>query len=200
LGIASLVDAFHVPKLLSQQLLPLGRSGDVLGVLTFGVEQFSVLFVPGGRSARAWRTVRAHSVLVVFFVFLLGFAFDPFWFGALVGSGFGQSAAAGKRSAGAWRTVRVLPADGPLFGVVSGGSVCFFGRSAVQGRTVRGLGADSPRQRAGRSAWPVRTVCPSWPDGPPEPECFILWFNSLLFLSCFCVFFKESFLRLEVDP
>jgi hypothetical protein len=132
-------------------------------------------------------------------VFLLGFAFDPFWFRALVGSGFGQCAAAGRRSAGAWRTVRVLPADGPLCGVVSGGSVCFFGQSAAQGRTVRGVGADSPRQLGGRSAWPVRTVRPSWPDGPPEPECFVLWFDSFL-LSCFRVCFKESFLRLEVDP
>jgi hypothetical protein len=77
LGIASLVDAFHVPKLLSQQLLPFGRSGDGLGVLTFGVEQFLVLFVPGGRSARAWRTVRAHSVFRVFVVFLHAFAFNP---------------------------------------------------------------------------------------------------------------------------
>jgi hypothetical protein len=100
---------------LSQQLLPFGRSGDGLGVLTFGVEQFSVLFVPGGRSARAWRTVREHSVLRVFFVFLLGFALDLFWYRVLVGRGFGQSAAAGGRSAGAWRTVRVLPADGPFF-------------------------------------------------------------------------------------
>jgi hypothetical protein len=49
-----------------------------LGVLTFGVEQFSVLFMPGGRSARVWRTVGVHSVLRVFFVFLLGFAFNPF--------------------------------------------------------------------------------------------------------------------------
>jgi hypothetical protein len=72
------VDAFHVPKLLSQQLLPFGRSGDGLGLLIFGVEKFSVLFVPGGRSARAWRTVREHSILRVFFVFFLGFAFDPF--------------------------------------------------------------------------------------------------------------------------
>jgi hypothetical protein len=78
-GIASLVDAFHVPKLLSQQLLPFGRSGDRLRVLTFGVEQFSVLFVPRGRSARAWRTVYAHCVRRVFFVFLLVFAFDPLW-------------------------------------------------------------------------------------------------------------------------
>jgi hypothetical protein len=59
-----------------------------LGVLTFGVEQFSVLFVPGGRSARARRTVRAYSVLRVFFVFFLGSTFDPFWFQVLVGSGF----------------------------------------------------------------------------------------------------------------
>jgi hypothetical protein len=88
-----------------------------LGVLTFGVERFSVLFVPGGQSARARRTVRAYSVLRVFFVFLLGFAFDPFWSRVLVGSGFGQSVAAGGRSAGAWRTIRVLPADGPFFGV-----------------------------------------------------------------------------------
>jgi hypothetical protein len=194
-----LVDAFNVPKLLSQQLLPFWRSGDGLGVLTFGVEQFSALFVPGGRSARAWRTVRAHSVLRVFSVFLLGFAFDPFWFRALVGSGFGQSAAAGGRSAGTWRTVRVLPADGPLFGVVSEGSFCFFGQSAAQGRMVRGVCADSLRQQAGRSAWPVRTVRPSWPDGPPEPECFVPWFDPPFLLSRFRVCFKESFLRLEVD-
>jgi hypothetical protein len=113
-------------------------------------------------------------------VFLLGFAFDPFWFWALVGSGFEQSAAAGGRSAGAWQTVRVLPTDGLLFGVVSGGFVCFFRQSAAQGRTVRGVGADSPRQQAGRSAWPVRTVRPSCPDGPPEPECFVPWFDPSL--------------------
>jgi hypothetical protein len=106
----------------------------------------------------------------------------------------------GRRSAGAWWTVRVLPADGPLFGVVSGGSVSFFGRSVAQGRTVRGVCADSPRQQARRSAWPVRTVRPSWPDGPPEPECFASWFDSSLPFSCFRVCFKESFLRLEVDP
>jgi hypothetical protein len=93
-------------------------------------------------------------------VFLLGFAFDPFWFRALVGSGFGQSAAAGGRSAGARRIVRVLPADGPLFGVVSGGSVCFFGQSAAQGRTVCGVGANSPRQQS-------RTVRVARADSPP---------------------------------
>jgi hypothetical protein len=195
-----LVNAFHVPKLLFQQLLPFGRSGDGLKVLTFGVVLFLGLSVLGGQSARWWRKVCAGCVLRVFFMFLPGFAFDPFWFRALVGSGFGQSAAAGGRSAGAWWAVRVLPADGPLFGVVSGGSVCFFRQSAAQGRTVPGVGEDSPRQQARRSAWPVRVVRPSWPDGPPEPECFVSWFDSSLLLSCSRVCFKESFLRLEVDP
>jgi hypothetical protein len=51
-------DAYHVPKLLSQQLLPFGRSGDELEELTFGVEQFLPLSVRRGRSASLWRTVR----------------------------------------------------------------------------------------------------------------------------------------------
>jgi hypothetical protein len=164
-----------------------------LEVLTFGVELFLVLSARRGRSARGWRTVREHAVRRVFFVFLLAFIFNPLWFRVLVGRGFGRSARAG-------RTVRVLPADGPLFGVATGGSVCFFGQSAAQGRTVCGAGADSPRQQAGQSAWPVRTIRPSWPDGPPEPGCFVPWFDSSLLLSCFRVCFKESFLRLEVDP
>jgi hypothetical protein len=71
------------------------------------------------------------------------------------------------------------------------------GRSVIRGRlwrfcllfrTVRGAGpdglrcvcADSPRQQAGRSAWPVRTVRPTWPNGPPEPKCFVPWFDSSL--------------------
>jgi hypothetical protein len=99
----------------------------------------------------------------------------------------------GGRSAGAWRTVRVLPADGPLFGVISGGSVCFFGRSATQGRTVRGVCTDSPQQQAGRSAWPVRTVRQSL-------SASFLGSIPPFLLSCFRVCFKESFLRLEVDP
>jgi hypothetical protein len=159
---------------LSLQLLPFGKSDDDLGELTFEVGLFSVLFVRGGQSARGMRTVREEPVLRVFFVFLLGFAFDPFWFRVLVGSGFGQSATAGGRSAGAWRTVRVLPADGPLFRVVSGGSGRYFGRSAAQGRTVRGVGADGPRQQAGRSTWLKRTVRPAWPDSSPEADSLVL--------------------------
>jgi hypothetical protein len=59
----------------------------------------------------------------------------------------------------------VLPADGPLFGVVSGGSVCFNGRSAAQAgqsaakvQTVRSTLPDGPRGHRGQSTLPGRTV------------------------------------------
>jgi hypothetical protein len=76
-GIASLFDAYLVPKLLSLQLLPFGRSGDVLEELTRGVELSLPLSVRRGQSACAWRTVRGYCVLRVFVVFLLVFVFDP---------------------------------------------------------------------------------------------------------------------------
>jgi hypothetical protein len=79
-GIASLFDAYLVPKLLSQQLLPFGRSGDELVELTRGVEQFLPLSVRRGQSVRAWRTVRRVSVCHVFVVFVLVFVFDPVLF------------------------------------------------------------------------------------------------------------------------
>jgi hypothetical protein len=94
----------------------------------------------------------------------------------------------GRQSACSPRTVR-------FSGFATGGSVGFNGQSAAQ---------------AGRSAVPVRTICgtlvpvrtlrPSRPDGPPVPGTFVPWFDSSLLLSCFCLCFKESFLRLEVDP
>jgi hypothetical protein len=56
-----------------------------LEVLTFKVEQFSALSARGRRSARVRRTVRAVRVGRVFFVFLLGFVFDSWWFRVLVG-------------------------------------------------------------------------------------------------------------------
>jgi hypothetical protein len=114
-----------------------------------------------------------------------------------------------------FRTVRVCRADSPrvpggqsacsprtvrFSGFATGGSVGFNGRSAALGRTVRGTGADSPRYPAGQSARPLRTVRPTWPDSPPVPGNFVPWFDSSLLLSCFRVCFKESFLRLEVDP
>jgi hypothetical protein len=64
---------------LSPQLLPFGKSDDDLGELTFEVGLFSVLSVRRGQSSRGRRTVHEERVLLVFFVFLLGFAFDPSW-------------------------------------------------------------------------------------------------------------------------
>jgi hypothetical protein len=176
-----LFDAYHVPKPLSQQLLQFGRSGVGLEVLTFGVEL-------------TWLFVACFSCSCSP-LFLIRCDFE-FWLGE-VSDG---PCVPGGQSAGAWRTICVLPADGPLFRVTTGATVCFFGQSAAQCWTVCGAGADSPRQQAGQSAWPVRTVRPPWPDGPPEPGCFVPWFDSSLPLSCFRVCFKESFLRLEVDP
>jgi hypothetical protein len=57
----------------------------------------------------------------------------------------------GGQSAGAWRTVRVLLADGPLFGV----RLCWFG---VLFQIVRVWWSDGPRPLRGRSAGPTRTV------------------------------------------
>jgi hypothetical protein len=75
--------------------------------------------------------------------------------------------------------------------------------------------ADCPRHLAGLSAWPLWTVRGTWPDcprgscGPSAPpsrtvhHCLAALFLGSIppsFLSCFRVCFKESFLRLEVDP
>jgi hypothetical protein len=152
-----------------------------MGVLTFGIEQFSVLFVPGGRSARAWRTVRAHSVLRMFFVFLLGFAFDPFWFRVLVGSGFGQSAAAGGRSgvpggqsACSPRTVRYSGPSVEVLVAFSDGLRRRAGQFAVWVRTVHGSRPEGLHGSSGQSAPPGQTVRPAWPDSPPEADSLVL--------------------------
>jgi hypothetical protein len=47
--------------------------------LTFEVELVSALSARRRQSASRWRTVRDVRVLPVFFVFLLGYAFDPSW-------------------------------------------------------------------------------------------------------------------------
>jgi hypothetical protein len=156
-----LVDAFHVPKLLSQQLLPFGRSGDGLEELAFGVEQFSALSVPRGRSAWTWRTVCAVRVRRVFFVFLLVFSLDPRCFRVLVGRSFGRSACAG-------RTVRGCLADSPR---------APRGRSVIRGASLEvlllfsyspRLRPDDPRQGCGQSAIPYRTVRAASADSPPR--------------------------------
>jgi hypothetical protein len=179
-----LVDAFHVPKLLSQQLLPFGRSGDGLGVLTFGVEQFSALSVPRGRSAWTWRTVRAVCVRHVFFVYLLVFVFDPLWFQVLVGQGFERSACSG-------RTVRGCLADSPR---------APRGRSVIRGATLEVLlpFSDSPRLRpdgsrqgCGQSAIPCRTIRAVFADSPPR----LAGQSARAWLLCSLVRFLSSFFR-----
>jgi hypothetical protein len=156
-----LVDAFHKPKLLSQQLLPFGRSGDGLEVLTFEVEQFSAMFARRGRSASVWQTVCGLAVHRVFFMFLLGFTFDPWCFRVLVGRSFGRSACAG-------RTVRGCLADSPRDPR---------GQSVIRGVSLEVLlpFSDSPRLRpdgpwqgCGQSAIPCRTVRASFVDSPPR--------------------------------
>jgi hypothetical protein len=149
LGYSILVGRLTCPQPLSQQLLQFGRSGDGLEELTFGVEQFSALSVPRGRSVWTWRTVRIVRVRRVFFVFLLGFAFDPRCFRVLIGRSFGRSACAG-------RTVRGCLADSSR--APRGRSVTQAGWSAARERTVRDTLPDSPRGLCGPSAPPGRTV------------------------------------------
>jgi hypothetical protein len=99
----------------------------------------------------------------------------------------------GGQSAYSPRTVR-------FSGFAAGGSVGFNGQSAAQAgrsavpvRTARGTVADGPRGPCGQSAPPGRTV---------RQSLSALLFGSIppFLLSCFRVCFKESFLRLEVDP
>jgi hypothetical protein len=97
------------------------------------------------------------------------------------------------RSAWSSRTVRFSR-------VGSGGSIVFNRWSVAPSRTVRVSLADCPQHLAKLSAWPLRTVRPAWPDSPLEADSLVPCFDSFFFLSCFRVCFKESFLRLEVDP
>jgi hypothetical protein len=182
-----LVDAFHVPKLLFQQLLPFGRSGDGLEELTFGVEQFSALSLPRGWSAWTWRTVRAVRVRRVFFVFLLGFTFDPRCFRVLVGRSFGRSACAG-------RIVRGCLAESPR---------APRGRSVIRGASLEvllpfsdslRLWPDGPRQGCGQSAIPCRTVRAAFADSPPR----LAGQSARAWLLCSLVRFLPSFFRASV--
>jgi hypothetical protein len=143
-----LVDTYDVPKLLSQQLLPFGRSGDGLEGLTFEVEQFSALSVRRGQSASLWRTVRDVRVLRV----LVRLCFR-----SMVFSSFGWAR---------FRTVRVCRADSPR---VHGGQSACSPRTVLYSRSLLEVLfalTDSPRLRAGRSAVRVRTVHGSKPDSP----------------------------------
>jgi hypothetical protein len=168
--------------------------------LTFEVEQVSALSARRGQP----RAGGGRSTTCVFFVSSLC-SFSPLssihrGFEFSLGKVLDGPRVPGGQSAGAWWTVRVLPADGPLYAVRLWRFCCLFRTVRGSGRTVRGKGADSPRYPAGQSARPLRTVRPAWPGSLPELGSFVSWFDSSFLLSCFRVCFKESFLRLEVDP
>jgi hypothetical protein len=71
------------------------------------------------------------------------------------------------------RTVRDHPADSPFFQ----GSLLEVLLAFSDSPRLR---PDSPPDLAGQSAWPVRTVRPSWPDSLPVPGSFAPWFDSFL--------------------
>jgi hypothetical protein len=98
-------------------------------------------------------------------------------------------------------------ADGPSFSSGRSGSRAD-GPPGLRGRSVF-LGlflvvllalTDGPRLLAGRSSWPFATFCGTWPDSPPAPGSFVPWFDSSLLSFVLPRVFKESFLRLGVDP
>jgi hypothetical protein len=196
-----LFDAYHVPKLLSQQLLPFGRSGDELGELTFGVEQFFAsvrearivreVVADGPREQCSSRVLRVLARLHFRSVLVLSFGWTRFR--TVRSRGADSPRVPGERSACSPRTVC-------FSGFATGGSVGFIGQSAAQAerstvpvRTVRGTLADSPCGSCRQSAPPGRTV---------RQSLAALLFGSIppSFLSLFRVCFKQSFLRLEVDP
>jgi hypothetical protein len=196
-----LFDAFLVPKLLSQQLLLFRKSGDELEELTFEVKQFLPPSMRRGQSACTWRTVRGYSVLRMFIVFLLVFVFRS---GFVLGFYCSQFADGPSFSSRRSRT----RADGPPG--LHGWSV-FPGASLV----VLVAFSDRPWHLAGLSAAPLRTVRGTWPDCPRGPcgqsapsgrtvrqslASLLLGSISPSFFTCFRVCFKESFLKLEVDP
>jgi hypothetical protein len=74
---------------------------------------------------------------------------------------------------------------------VSGGSDGFCGLSAAPGRTIHDTWPDCPRGQCR----------PSNPPGQTVRQCLAaLLLGSIPLRQCFRVCFKESFLRLEVDP
>jgi hypothetical protein len=146
--------------------------------------------VPGGQSARLRRSVRIQyfpwNSLPSSFVFLFWFASIRLRFGFLLQAVFGQSATEARTVRGQADSPRAPGGQSDFPGFVTGGSAAYLGPSAAQGRTVRRVCADSSPLLAGQSS-PGRQIC---------------LFDSIPFLlpSCFHVCFKESFLRLRVDP
>jgi hypothetical protein len=145
-----LCDAFQVPKPLSPQLLPFGKSDDDLGELTFEVGRFSVLSARGGRSAWCRRTVRAGAVRWVLRVLA------RLSFRSVVALSFGWTK---------FRTVRVYRRT--VRGCLADSPRAPRGRSVFRGSLLEVLFAltdgprlrpDSLRQGCGQSAVPCQTV------------------------------------------
>jgi hypothetical protein len=141
-----LCDAFQVPKLLSPQLQPFGKSDDDLGELTFKVGRFSALSEPRGRSAPLV-FVPSSSCSCSPFVSILadGVSDGP------------QQRADGPQvprgqSACSPRTVRGSGAPLLVLCALSDGPRRRAGQSAGLARTIRGIRPDGPPLLAGRSA------------------------------------------------
>jgi hypothetical protein len=175
-----LCDAFQVPKPLSPQLQPFGKSDDDLGELTFGVGRF--LLCPhlavsprgaGGRSARVG-FVPCSSCSCSPFVSIsrvFGFRLDGVSDGPLQRADGPR--VPGRQSACSPQTVRGSRCATAGSAGFNGRSAAQAGQSAARVRTVRGTRPDGPRG-------PSRTVRPVWPDGPQEAERLASWFDSSL--------------------
>jgi hypothetical protein len=162
----------------SPQLQPFGNSDDDLVELTFGVGRFLLCphladgpRGPGGRSAPLG-FVLCSSCSCSPFVSIrrdFGFRLDRVSDGPQQRADGprvpgGQSACSPRMVHGAGASLLVL------FGF-NGRSAAQAGQSAARVRTVCGSLPDGPRGS-------LRTVRPSWLDGPPEPVSFASWFDS----------------------
>jgi hypothetical protein len=195
-----LCDAFQVPKSLSLQLLPFGKSDDDLGELPSRSGCFQVCPCgadsprgTGRRSARSEFFPCSSCSCSPSLLICRGFEFS---LGKVSDSP--QQRADGPRvpggqSACSPRTVRYSGSCLEVLFAFSNGPRRRAGRFAACARTVRDSRPDGPRGSCGRSAPPGLTV---------RQSLSALFLGSIppFLLSCFHVCFKESFLRLEVDP
>jgi hypothetical protein len=172
--------------------------------LTFGVELFLLLSVRRGQSACVWRTVRVVRVqpsssrvrrvlarLRFRSSLCLGFRCSRFVDGPSFSSERSGTRVDGPPGLRGWSVFL-----GSFLVVMLALTDCLWHlarRSAWPLRTVRGTWPDCPHGLCGQSAPPGRTV----------RQCLAALFLGSIpsfFLSCFRVCFKESFLRLKVDP
>jgi hypothetical protein len=162
------VDAYHVPKLLSQQLLPFGRSGDGLERLTFEVELVSALF-----ATCVFFPCSCSALLSI----LRGFEFS-----------LGKVSDSPQQRADGPRVPSGQSACSPRTVHYSGSSMEML-LASTDGPRLR---PDSPQQGCGQSAAPCRTVCAAITD---SPRC-LAGRSARGCQLCFLVRFLPSFLVL----